>query len=200
MATSQERRVATVARRGLIRRHRLSVTQYRRMGEAGILTRADRVELIDGEVIDMSPAGSRHAGIVRQLARLLERASGDEAIVSVQSPLALGDASEPEPDIVLLRPRADYYKAAHPTAADALLVIEVADTSLRFDRQIKLPLYARHGIGEVWIIDIEHDIVTSQREPRGGRYKLVEDIRALDAAAPAALPRVRIDLAAVLAR
>ena len=199
MATSEERRATTVTP-GLIRRHRLSVAQYRRMGEAGILTRADRVELIDGEVIDTSPAGSRHAGVVRQLARLLERASGDDAIVSVQSPLHLGDASEPEPDIVLLRPRDDYYKTAHPRAADALLVIEVADTSLRFDRLIKLPLYARQGIGEVWIVDVEHDIVTTHRDVRDGRYRFVEDIRALEAAAPAGLPHVKIDLAAVLAR
>ena len=101
---------------------------------------------------------------------------------------------------MLLRPRDDYYKAAHPRAADALLVIEVADTSLRFDRLIKLPLYARHGIGEVWLVDLEHDIVKSHREPRDGRYGLVEDIHALVSAAPAALPRARIDLAAVLAR
>lgn len=199
MATSEERRAATVTP-GLIRRHRLSVAQYRRMGEAGILTRADRVELIDGEVIDMSPAGSRHAGVVRQLARLFERACGEEAIVSVQSPLDLGDASEPEPDLVLLRPNDDYYKAAHPRAADALLVIEAADTSLRFDRRIKVPLYARHGIGELWLVDLERDAVTSHREPRDGRYRAVADIGPLHAASPAALPRVEIDLAAVLAR
>jgi Uma2 family endonuclease len=198
MATSEELRVATVAR-GLIRHHRLSAAQYRRMGETGILTRADRVELIDGEVIDMSPAGSRHAGVVRQLAQLLEHASAREALVSVQNPLSLGDASEPEPDIVLLRPRDDYYKNAHPRAADSLLVIEVADTSLRFDRLIKLPLYARHEIAEVWLVDLDHDRVTSYCEPRDGRYGVVEEIH-VHAAAPAALPRAKIDLAAVLAK
>ena len=100
---------------------------------------------------------------------------------------------------MLLRPRDDYYKSAHPRAADALLVVEVADTSLRFDRLIKLPLYARHGIAEVWLVDLDHDRVTSYREPRDGRYDVVEEIHVV-AAAPAALPRARIDLAAVLAK
>jgi Uma2 family endonuclease len=134
-------------------RHLISVDAFHRMGETGILGPRDRVELIDGEIIDMSPIGVLHAAIVDLLARHFGRRAGESVFVRCQNPLRLDDISEPEPDIAILRPRADFYMTAHPGAADVLLVIEVADTSLAYDLGTKVPLYARHGIPEVWVID-----------------------------------------------
>ena len=134
-------------------RHLISVDAFHRMGETGILGPQDRVELIDGEIIDMSPIGVLHAAIVDVLARHFGRRTGESVFVRCQNPLRLDNISEPEPDIAILRPRADFYMTAHPGAADVLLVIEVADTSLAYDLGTKVPLYARHGIPEVWVID-----------------------------------------------
>jgi Uma2 family endonuclease len=134
-------------------RHRISADAFHRMGEAGILGPADRVELIAGEIIDMSPIGVMHAAIVDVLSRHFGRWARESLFVRCQNPLRLDDLSEPEPDLTILRPRADCYTMAHPAAADVLLVIEVADRSLAYDLGTKVPLYARHGIPEVWVID-----------------------------------------------
>jgi len=150
-------------------RHLISVDAFHRMGETGILGPADRVELIDGEIIDMSPIGALHAAIVDLLARHFGRRAGDAVFVRCQNPLRLDDMSEPEPDIAILRPRADFYTTAHPGPADVLLVIEVADTSLSYDLAVKVPLYARHGIPEVWVIDSATRRTQVFREPRERR-------------------------------
>jgi Uma2 family endonuclease len=134
-------------------RHLISVEAFHRMAETGILDPADRVELIDGEIFDMSPIGVLHAALVARLATYFSQKLGGAAVVWCQNPVRLDDASEPEPDIAILRPRADFYATSHPGPADLLLVIEVADTSLAFDLGTKVPLYARHGIPEVWVID-----------------------------------------------
>ncbi len=126
------------------------------MGEAGILRADERVELIDGEVIDMAPIGSNHAGTVAFLAKRLERAVGDAALLFVQNPLSLAAESEPQPDIMLLELRADFYRSGHPRPEDVLLVVEVDDTTLVYDRDIKVPLYARHRIPEAWLVDLEN--------------------------------------------
>jgi len=188
--------VSSIAR-DLLRRHRLTATEYRRMGEVGILRADARVELIEGEIIDMTPTGSRHAGVVRHIARLFERAIGDSAVVSIQSPVSLSDRSEPEPDIALLSPRADFYKSAHPRPSDVLLIVEVADASLRYDRQVKVPLYARHGVTEVWIVDLERNVLTQYRDPEGERYRTATSLAELAAVELAALPGVRLDLRGV---
>ena len=182
----------------LLTRHRLTVADYYRMAEAGVLAPDARVELIEGEIIDMAPIGTRHAAAVMRLNRLACAACGDGAIVSVQSPLRLGDLSEPEPDLMLLKPRADFYADAHPAAADVLLLIEVADTSARYDREIKLPLYARHGVSEVWIVDLEARLLRSYREPVGGAYGQASTTAAPGRTPIAALPGIDIDLAPIL--
>jgi Uma2 family endonuclease len=133
------------------RRHLINVEQYYRMAEAGVLAPDARVELIEGEIIELAPIGSGHAGIVNFLQRKFDRTIGEHAVATVQQPLRLGDRSEPQPDLMLLRPRDDFYRNSHPTAADVLLLIEVSDSTLRFDRGEKAALYARHGVCEVWI-------------------------------------------------
>lgn len=149
-------------------RHLISVDAFHRMGEAGVLGPADRVELIDAEIIDMSPIGVMHAAIVARLASHFSQRLGATAVVWCQNPLRLDEVSEPQPDITILRPRADFYTTSHPGPADVLLVIEVADTSLAYDLGTKVPLYARHGIPEVWVIDAATRRTRVFRQPVGG--------------------------------
>lgn len=179
------------------RRHRITVDEYYRMAEVGLLAPDARVELIEGEIIDMAPIGSEHGG-VDLLNRLLTRAVGDRAIVRVQGAIRLSPVTEPEPDVALLKPRADFYRHEHPTGDDVLLVIEVSDSTLRYDRDIKVPLYARHGVPEVWIVDLQDNRLLTYASPIDGEYE-----RRNAAAEPgltpiAALPDVAVDLSGLL--
>jgi Uma2 family endonuclease len=175
-------------------RHRLTVHDFHRMGEVGILPVEGRLELIEGEIIAMAPIGSRHAAIVKQLNTLFVRAAGTRSIVSVQDPIILGEHSEPEPDLALIQPRDDFYALALPRADEVLLIVEVADTTLRYDREIKIPLYARHGLPEVWLIDVEGRTLTVFERPADGRYRNERRVRPSGALAPKALPGVEMDL------
>lgn len=148
-------------------KHRITANAYHRMGEAGVLAPEARVELIDGEIIDKAPIGSRHASVVNWLSRIIVGAVGERAIMQVQGPVRLDKFSEPEPDIALLKPREDYYRDALPGAADVLLVIEVADSTQRYDRRVKVRLYARHAIPGVWVIDMENSLAHFHRRPGG---------------------------------
>jgi Uma2 family endonuclease len=137
------------------RRHRITVGEYHRMAEVGLLAPDAQVELIEGEIIEMAPIGNPHAGTVDLLNRLIGRALGDRAIVRCQGPIQLGDYSEPQPDFAVLTPREDFYMHSRPTAEDTLLAIEVSDTTLRFDLHTKMSLYARHRIPELWVVDVQ---------------------------------------------
>ena len=176
------------------RRHRLTVADYHRMGEVGILEPDARVELIDGEIIDMPPMGFRHSGTVDKLTRLLVTACGEAAIVRVQSSIRLSNYSEPQPDVALLRPRDDFYTTSPAAPANVLLVIEVAASSQRYDRVVKLPLYARHGIAEVWLMDLEAGRVLRHRQPQGGKYLATDQPDLGSPLEIAALPETRLDL------
>ena len=149
---------------------RFTVDEYYRMAEAGILTRDERVELVDGRIVAMNPIGSPHAWCVSRLTRVLARR--DDVLVNVQNPIRLDDRSEPEPDLIVLRLETPTDR--HPRPEDVLLVIEVADTSLAYDRGTKAPLYARHGIPELWIVDLGEERVEVHREPSQGGYRLVQ--------------------------
>jgi Uma2 family endonuclease len=176
----------------LLQRHRLDVNDYYLMAEAGILGEDDRCELIEGEIIDMAPIGSEHASTVVRLSRLLTRSVADQAIVTVQNPVRLDQRNEPQPDIALLRYREDFYRDAHPGPADVLLIIEVADSSARYDREIKLPLYARHGIPEVWIVDLRQRLVDIYRQPDESAYRETRTATGSDSVSPLALPECRV--------
>jgi Uma2 family endonuclease len=141
------------------------------MAEAGVLTENDRVELIEGEIIQMCPIGSRHAACVRRAGDLLTRLLAQVVIVSVQNPVHISEYSEPLPDIALLKPRDDFYSRAHPNPEDILLVIEMADTSVDYDREIKIPLYAKAGIPEAWLVNLPKDIIEVYTEPLNGSYQ-----------------------------
>jgi Uma2 family endonuclease len=183
----------------LLQRHRLTVDEYYRMAETGVLAPDARVELIEGEIVDMAPIGTRHGSTVKRLLHLLAEAVGDRAIVAVQDPVRLSQRSEPQPDLMLLTPRADWYADAHPTAADVLLLVEVSDTTARYDRVIKLGLYARHGVREVWIVDLDHRLFRVYRQPRGEIYTEVMETAQPGRIGPQALPGVSIDAAPLLA-
>jgi Uma2 family endonuclease len=155
-----------------IQRRLFTVGEYERMVETGILARDDRVELVDGEIVEMSPIGSAHAACVDRLNALLHTHFGDRGIVRVQGPIRLDVYSEPQPDLAILNLRPDFYASAHPTAADIQLVVEVADSSLMFDRQRKLPLYARAGIPEAWIVDLLSERVEIFTRPAAAGYSM----------------------------
>lgn len=150
--------------------HRYSVDDFYRMADTGILKQGDRVELIEGEIIDMPPIGLEHAYGVTRLSTLFTRKLGPHAIVYSQNPIYLNPHSEPQPDIVLLRYREDFYRHSRPSPEDILLLVEVSDSSLRYDQETKLPLYARHGIPEVWIVDLGGQRLEVYRHPLDGKY------------------------------
>jgi Uma2 family endonuclease len=164
-----ERRAQEIVRR------RFTVHDYHRMGEAGILHEDDRVELIEGEIVEMAAIGTRHFVCVNQLNRLLVRGVGDEAIVSVQNPVRLDEHTEPQPDLTVLRVRD--YRESLPMPGDVLLLIEVSDTTLAYDRGVKLPLYARAGILEVWIVDLAGEVIERHTGPSADGYRSFERAR-----------------------
>jgi len=172
-----------------------TIEDYYRMAETGILRRDDRVELIRGGIVRMSPVGSLHAACVKRTAAEFFGIVGTDAIVSVQDPIRLAaQNSEPEPDISLLRPKPDYYASAHPTPADVLLVVEVADSSLDYDRGVKIQLYAEAGIPEVWIMALEEECVERYSGLEGGEYRDVRRFCPGESISPALLPNARLDV------
>ena len=156
-----------------VTRHRFTVAEYVRMGQTGIISEDKRVELVCGEVIEMSPIGERHAACVDFLTQLVTLRLRRSAIVRVQNPVQLDDYSEPQPDITVLKPRDDFYRHAHPRPEDVLLVIEVSDSTLEYDRKVKMPLYAGAGIPEAWLVNLPEERVEAYSDPAGGEYQTV---------------------------
>jgi Uma2 family endonuclease len=167
---------------------KFTVDEFQRMGEAGIFCEDDRVELLDGELYEMSPRSDRHIGTVNRCNFLFGQRLGERAIVSVQNPIRLSDASEPQPDIALLRPRADCYRSGKAAPEDVLLLVEVSDSSLSYDRELQLPRYAASGSAEVWIVNLVDERIEVYREPAGGVYRSIRIYTRGDRLAPAAFP------------
>jgi Uma2 family endonuclease len=180
-------------------RHRLTRRDYHRLAEAGILGHTDRVELIEGQLVDRSPIGPRHAIVTENLNELLVMAFAGRARIRCQDPVVLDDGSEPQPDFALVRRPWRGYPHTHPEPDDIFLLIEVADTSLDFDRTVKLALYARAGIQEVWIVDLTTDGVLVHRGPSGGEYRSVIRVEAPGGLGVEALPGMTIPVAEVFA-
>jgi len=180
------------------RSHRFTVTDYHRMAEVGILGEDSRVELIRGQIVDMAPIGAPHLGMVNRLTRLLPALLEGRGVLSVQNPVRLDDGSEPEPDVAVLKPRADDYETATPSPADVLLVIEVSDSTLRDDRDVKVPLYAESGISECWLVDLGDRSVEVYRQPLGGRYAEVRRVGPDGILDIAALPGTSLSAADLL--
>lgn len=177
-------------------RRRFTVAEYQRMGEVGIFTENDRVELIAGEIYQMSPIGVRHARCVNRLNRLLNRQTGSDMLIGVQNPIYLPGESALQPDLAIVRDRdpGDLW----PTLTDIILVMEVSDSTLAYDRGTKLPLYATAGIAEAWIVDLAAETLERHTEPRDGRYRLIASARPGESLASTVLPTLTIPVADIL--
>ena len=179
-------------------RRRFTAAEYHRMGRAGILGPEERTELLEGEIVVMAPIGGRHMACVNGLARRFILRLGDRVIVSIQNPVRLAPGSEPQPDLALLRPRPDDYGTGLPGPADILLVIEVADSTLRYDRDRKLPLYAAAGIPEAWIVDLRRRRVLVYRAPANGRYADQTEAGRDAVLSPLAFPDLALPVAEII--
>lgn len=186
------------SRRVVLLRRLFTVEDYHRMAEVGLLRADERTELLDGEVVFKMPIGSRHAGCVKWLIRYLATAIRDRAIIGAQDPVRLDRFSEPEPDISLLRPRGDMYRDDHPGPQDVLLIIEVADSSLYVDRQVKAPLYAAAGIPELWLVDLTAEGVEVCREPGPDGYRSIHHCARGDVVTALAFPDVELPVSELL--
>jgi Uma2 family endonuclease len=181
-----------------ITRRRFTVHDYHRMAEAGILHEDDRVELIEGEIVEMTPIGGRHARCVAELTWLLSRRLNDELRLGVQSPVRMGEYGEPQPDVAVLRMSERYRAGELPEPEDVLLLIEVSDTTLSYDRDVKLPLYAGAGIPEVFVVDLAGEAIERHNEPSGTGYRRMERARRGETLRSEALPALVLPVAAVL--
>lgn len=153
---------------------RFRVEDFRKMTEAGILPEESGWEVIDGYLMDKITIKSRHAGVVRKLGKILEDNFGNETIISVHDPIHIDEYNEPEPDIALLKRRSDFYAESHPTPEDALLLIEVSDSTIEYDREIKKNLYAGAGISECWIVNLQNNTVEVYSSPKNSSYRLAK--------------------------
>jgi Uma2 family endonuclease len=179
--------------------HRFSVTDYYRLAETGVLHPDARVELLDGQIFDSFRVSPLHAAVTRQIAQSFFEQTAERAIVSIRNPVRLDEYTEPEPDVMLLKYRPDYYSKRHPGPEDVLLLIEVADASLGYDRA-KLSIYRRAGISEVWIVNLNDQAIEIYREPHFTGYGAKTILRAGDKAAPQAFPDVVVEVAELLKR
>jgi Uma2 family endonuclease len=173
-------------------RTRISADRYQKMVATGVLTKYDRVELIDGEMIDMAPIGLLHSAVTARLTKLFVLSAGDSAIVSPGGSIKLGDYSVPQPDLMLLKPREDFYSGQIPTASDVLLVVEVSDSSLAFDQSTKRALYGRRGVAEYWVVDLPGERIHVYGEPSEDGYAQVVEYASTDIVSLRALPAIQV--------
>ncbi len=178
--------------------HLTNLAEWKKLGEANIFPPESRLELINGEIIEMAPIGSNHSGHLNRLIHFLAQLTRSQANISVQNPLQLSDLSEPQPDLMLLKPNADFYSSRHPVASDVLLLIEVSDSSLAFDQNQKLRLYALHNIPEYWLLNIKDACLEVYRQPHDGVYAEKTTLRAGDKITLSQLTEINIDIADIL--
>ena len=170
--------------------HKFTVQQYERIHKAGVFAEGDRTELINGEIREMSPIGRKHAVCVARTTRVLQIKLGDRGFIWTQNPILLCDYSQPQPDIAILKWRDDFYAEALPTANDIFLIIEVADSTIAYDRDVKSPLYAANGIPEMWLFDVNHQIIEGYSQPSTTGYKRMQRYEANDSLSIRAFPDV----------
>ena len=180
--------------------HRFNVKEYYRMAETGVLRPGARVELLDGRIIDMSPIGPFHGSVTKYLNQLFTTAARGRWITQIQDPVRLDEHSEPEPDVALLKPVADFYRKRHPQPEDVFLLVEISDTTLETDQAEKLPAYGRAGIAEVWIVNLNETAIEVYREPHFTGYGSKTVLRAGEKASPQTFPDVVVDVAELLKR
>ncbi len=175
-----------------------TVQEYHLMSEAGVFGKDDRVELIEGEIIQMAAIGTRHASCVKRLNRRFSIIPEEIAILGVQDPIQLTERTEPQPDVVLLKFRADYYETAHPTPSEVLLLVEVADSTVNYDRDVKVPKYARSGIQEVWLWDLEANCLEVYRDPTANGYTSIQKFERGEIVSSLAFPDFQVSVDFIL--
>ena len=171
-------------------RLRFTTEQYHLMHEVGVFQEGDRLELINGEITNMSPIGRKHVACIIRLDKLIQKKLGDRVMVSTQNSIYLDDNSQPQPDLAILKPRDDFYESGLPTPADILLIIEVADSSLDYDRHVKAPLYAAARIPEMWLFDVNQKLIEGYTQPSANGYKLIKRYDETDTLSLLAFPDV----------
>jgi len=181
-----------------ISRRLFTVHDYHKMVHAGILREGDRVELIRGEIVTMSPIGTKHNGAVLRALNTLLRFVGDRALVGCQGSIRLDEYDEPQPDIYLLRPRSDFYASGHAGPSDLFLIVEMADSSLKYDQTVKMELYAETGVPEYWISDVEHECLFAYSEPTRSGYRTMRTLQRGDTITPELLPECVIPVDVLL--
>jgi Uma2 family endonuclease len=170
--------------------HKFTTQQYHLMHEAGVFEQGDRLELINGEIKKMSPIGRKHATCVARLTKRLELKLGDCSIIWSQNPIRLADSSEPQPDLAILKPREDFYEEGLPEPSDILLIIEVADSTISYDCEIKAPLYALAGIREMWLFDVNKKVIEGYSHASASGYKQINRYEQNDTLSILAFPDV----------
>lgn len=175
-----------------------TVDEYHLMTQAGIISKDERVELIEGEIVQMAAIGTRHAGCVNRINRIFSRLPENMAIITVQNPIQLSGRAEPQADVLLLQPRADYYDTAHPTPSEVLLLVEVADSSVDYDRDVKIPIYSRSAIQEVWLVDLLAECLEVYRQPTPNGYSLILRFWRGQQVSPLAFPELEVSVDFVL--
>ncbi|MEG3876396.1 Uma2 family endonuclease [Microcoleus sp. herbarium7] len=181
-----------------MQRRLFTVQEYHLMGEAGILGEDDRVELIEGEIVQMAAIGTRHASCVKRLLRQFSVIPHDQAIIGVQDPIQLNEHTEPQPDVVLLQFRLDYYETAHPIASEVLLLVEVSNSTVDFDRDVKVPNYARSAIQEVWLWELEINCLEVYRCPTANGYTSMQKFERGEMVAPLTFPEFEVSVDFIL--
>ncbi|PSB51286.1 Uma2 family endonuclease [filamentous cyanobacterium Phorm 6] len=181
-----------------MKRRLFTVQEYHLMNEAGVFGENERVELIEGEILQMAAISPRHASCLRRLIRQFRQLPEESAILDVQNPIQLTEKTEPQPDVVLLQPRADYYETAHPVPSEVLLLVEVSDSTVDFDRDVKVPNYSRSGIQEVWLWDLEANCLEVYRQPSQNGYSLMLKFWRYQQVAPLAFPEFEVSVDFIL--
>lgn len=175
-----------------------TVGEYHKMVDAGVFVGNSNYELIEGEIVKKMVVGDYHISCVNRLTRLFNRINDDKFILSVQNPVIVGDLSEPEPDVAILKYRDDFYASGKATASDVLLLIEVSDSTVSYDRSKKLAIYAEAEIGEVWLVNLPRQILEVYTEPHKGKYKVVGKINKNESIAPAFMPEMRLKVTDII--
>ncbi len=181
-----------------VRKHLTDIHEWRKLGEANIFPPDSHVELINGEILEMSPIGFNHAGHLKRITNMFATLIAGKAIVSVQDPIQLGELSEPEPDFMLLKPNPDFYSSRHPVADDVLLLIEVADSSLTYDQTQKLRLYALHNVPEYWLLNLNDNCLEVYRKPKGEVYAEKTTLYTGNSITLSQLPEIKIQVSDIL--
>lgn len=175
-----------------------TVSEYHKMIDAGVFVGNSDYELIEGEIVKKMPQGNLHIASINRLTRILSRKCNDNVLVSIQNAVVISGISEPEPDVTLLKFREDFYASSKAEAKDVLLLIEVSDTTIKYDRTVKLGIYAQAQVAEVWLVNLPRQILEAHLQPENGKYRVVEKYEKSQTVVPTLLPDVKLKVSDII--